>query len=587
MKSYTRRILALLVLLMVAPGVAGQDGPDAVIDPSGLYVRVSSFMSQPVEWYQIIPEDQQANRYFISDWFGDGFSALIDEDGAITLDEGGTGAFSSPDQAQFSPLSGSPSLVDLRRGPRTTADFPLTQERMLPVDPLLADDWDIFEQNLNLVTGEAIPPDFVDVFTLQVVDESLRFTDSAGIFFQGAMDQRDRALFRYLAGTRSVGLSPPFASYPGSRNNFQRDIVGLATFPDINHFSVVLALQSRETRPDLRFLLTIEGERRDPLPEGDVNGDRTVTTADRNLLSAQIGADVLDAQYSLAADLDHNGVVDARDRSLFDGENIAEYAITPAISGSWFDPLHSGEGWNLIVLDDRRVLVTWFSYRPDGGDQAWFIGVGEIQGNEILLPDMLIPAGTTFGPEFDPDEVINAPWGRARIWFESCTRGGISWNSEAGFPRGGLRLNRLSRIGGLPCEGEAEPPDAARYSGHWFDPLHSGEGWLVEILEDGSPLVYWFTYDDNAEQFWMVGQGEIIDDAVVVEEMLYTRGATFGDDFDPADVQRIPWGRLEFRLTGCRQGVLDYESLLPGFGSGSLNPRLLAPYASLPRGCQD
>ncbi|MCP4044914.1 MAG: hypothetical protein GY732_02855, partial [Gammaproteobacteria bacterium] len=48
-----------------------------------------------------------------------------------------------------------------------------------------------------------------------------------------------------------------------------------------------------------------------------------------------------------------------------------------------------------------------------------------------------------------------------------------------------------------------------RMSGSWYDPAHNGEGFLLEVLEDEQAIVYWFTYDENGNQRWFIGLGEV------------------------------------------------------------------------------
>ena len=46
-----------------------------------------------------------------------------------------------------------------------------------------------------------------------------------------------------------------------------------------------------------------------------------------------------------------------------------------------------------------------------------------------------------------------------------------------------------------------------RLSGTWFDPEHDGEGFVLEILEQGRAVVYWFSYDTKGRQRWMLSVG--------------------------------------------------------------------------------
>jgi hypothetical protein len=120
------------------------------------------------------------------------------------------------------------------------------------------------------------------------------------------------------------------------------------------------------------------------------------------------------------------------------------------LSGSWFDPNHNGEGYTLEVLFDQRVLVYWFGFGPSG-ERRWFFGIGEIEGDVLEFPDMLTTTGGIFGPDFDPADVQELPWGSLELEI-TCEGGEARFTpTEAGFPPGTLNLTRLSSLDGLEC----------------------------------------------------------------------------------------------------------------------------------------
>lgn len=563
-------------------------GQAQTIDPRGLFTRISQDDESQRAWVHIVPiPDQGTHRYYLTDLYGEGVEAIISPSGMISIEGAESGAFTTDDRAQLT-LNG--AGFDLIRAPLTDADYSLTLDQALPVSPLLIGDWGIREDALDVQTGEPMGATFVDVFSQTIhgqagEGEGLRHTDSADIYYQLTMHRGDRGLIRYYTRNNGMGvISDLFDRYPGSSNNFARDLVGDIYFPDINHFEVRLALQGRLNMPNRpHFFLWIEGTRRDPLPVGDLNGDHVVNSEDRDLFEPLFGLDHRAAAYNLAADLDHNQLIDARDLRFYDGEEVGSYSVGPEISGSWFDPSHNGEGWNLIVIDDERVLVTWFSYRADAPEQAWFIGVGEIVGNEIILPQLVIPGGGIFGPDFDPATVVSPPWGGARFWFDTCNSGGMSWNAEGDFYNGALALARLSTLADLPCPSQPEIKglSANAFAGHWYDPTHNGEGWLIEVLSESSALVYWFTFDDQGNQVWLVGTGTIDGNQLAVEQLTITRGTSFGSAFDPDTIELSDWGGLTFTLDEEGNAAVAYQSLLPQFGAGNLNAVRLVRYAGL------
>ncbi len=101
--------------------------------------------------------------------------------------------------------------------------------------------------------------------------------------------------------------------------------------------------------------------------------------------------------------------------------------------------------------------------------------------------------------------------------------------------------------------GSGSPVDG-NSSGQWYTESRSGEGQFLEILPDNQALVAWFTYPPAAadgEQRWLFGNGEWIGNGVRFDALYETRGARFGDAFDPNAVVRSTWGPVTFAFDGA------------------------------------
>jgi len=256
--------------------------------------------------------------------------------------------------------------------------------------------------------------------------------------------------------------------------------------------------------------------------------------------------------------------------------------IRPGHSALWFNPDRSGEGWVLEILPDGQALGYWFTYDEDGNPR-WLIGQGPIVGNEIQFNDLLAPVGGRFGPDFDPDEVDRVRVGSARLVLADCDSGWFEYDAYGQSQT--IDLVRLSRTQGLDCPDSLPPEHAhAGQSGTWFDPAHDGEGYTVQWLDDNQVLVMWFSYDPQGNQYWMLGMGTLVDGKIILPEVLATRGARFGQAFDPEAVERFEWGAIEMDL-GCQSGSADYQSVLPEFGNGSFELDRLTFLAGLE--CED
>lgn len=119
------------------------------------------------------------------------------------------------------------------------------------------------------------------------------------------------------------------------------------------------------------------------------------------------------------------------------------------------------------------------------------------------------------------------------------------------------------------------------YSGSWYNPARSGEGLLLELVDDENPtaVISFYTYapDGSGEQVWLFGSGPLVGDTAIAD-MVITEGAQFGDGFDAADVVRTPWGQISIRFTSPTTAELEYDSVMGDFGSGAFDlSRLTQP----------
>ncbi|MEM9529686.1 MAG: hypothetical protein AAGA23_02080 [Pseudomonadota bacterium] len=80
----------------------------------------------------------------------------------------------------------------------------------------------------------------------------------------------------------------------------------------------------------------------------------------------------------------------------------------------------------------------------------------------------------------------------------------------------------------------------------------------------------------QADQSWLIGVGTFTEQ-VLTAELVITDGARFGADFDPAAVQRIAWGSVEFELTGCDSAEYRWSSLDAAYGTGGYPVLRIAP----------
>ncbi len=245
------------------------------------------------------------------------------------------------------------------------------------------------------------------------------------------------------------------------------------------------------------------------------------------------------------------------------------------------------------MLPTGRVLAVWFTYPtgPGAATQAWVVADdGVAQGNTVQFNAVLQPQGGQFGAGFDPAKIKRAPWGTLTLELRDCNTLVARYAGPAAFGSGERTLQRLTVIDQVDCAGAralttsgARALDGLRAkSGTWYVPSRSGEGWLLEDLPGGRATVYWFTYDTTGNQAYATGVGTRSGDRYEFNEMITTRGTVFGNAFNAANVERVPWGTLTMTFNQCDQALVRYASTVAGFGSGEYTAVRLSNIAGAP-----
>ena len=266
-------------------------------------------------------------------------------------------------------------------------------------------------------------------------------------------------------------------------------------------------------------------------------------------------------------------------------EGYRGFVVSAGQSGSWYDPARAGEGFLLQVVSKTEAVVFWFTY-DNQGNQFWMTGVGTITGAKIEFPELISPRGGKFGPDFDPADVSYPPWGSLKFDFSDCDEASVSYVGPEEFGKGKLDVVRLTRLWGLGCGGEHSPNIStgkgflnAGFSGSWYDIDHSGEGFAIEILNETTADVMWFTYDTQGNPAWITAVGQIAGSSILFDNLQITSGATFGSNFKSEDVVFEHWGVAQYSFSSCGEdGVAGSMQYIPpaewGLESGQLLYRL-------------
>ena len=255
----------------------------------------------------------------------------------------------------------------------------------------------------------------------------------------------------------------------------------------------------------------------------------------------------------------------------------------PAFSGTWFAPERSGEGISLQILDNGSALALWFTYPPAGaaGQQAWiYAESGRVEGDRVIFDAAVTTRGPRFGAGFNPASLQAIPWGTIELRFSDCNTGALTYAGPAAWGSGSRTLTRLTSYAELECSGKRKLTSGGtraieglkQRTALWFDPAHNGEGWVAEELPDGRVQFFWYTYDQNGDQAWVLGVAPTSGDHLSIPDMYRPVGTNFGTAFNPSAVQRSDWGRVDLDFSSCNAGELRYQSSVAAFGAGTLRP---------------
>jgi len=214
------------------------------------------------------------------------------------------------------------------------------------------------------------------------------------------------------------------------------------------------------------------------------------------------------------------------------------------------------------------VVVFWFTYTPDGR-QAWMVGTG-VLNDGVAEVDFEITDDAVFGADFDPLQLSRRSWGSLHLDFLNCNQAYAEYAGK--FGSGQLNLTRLSAINGLDCADadNIEVSGNAADSGAWFNPERNGEGFIVETVGESSVLAYWFTYDTEGHQMWLLGVGDLDPAQQARIPMQKASGGRFGDAFDPASVSLEDWGDVSLQLGDCNHASYTWNAPAP-YGAGGFD----------------
>ncbi len=127
------------------------------------------------------------------------------------------------------------------------------------------------------------------------------------------------------------------------------------------------------------------------------------------------------------------------------------FAISPGITGSWYNPAQSGQGFNVEVLSNNLFIAFWYVF-DSKGNNLWLTGTGNASGDTVVV-NLVQTNGGFFPPNFDPTKITRPQWGTVTLKFSDCSNGTATWtpSDTTNFAAGTMPVKRLTSVDGLAC----------------------------------------------------------------------------------------------------------------------------------------
>lgn len=246
------------------------------------------------------------------------------------------------------------------------------------------------------------------------------------------------------------------------------------------------------------------------------------------------------------------------------GTAYGEFFGVPALPdppAQWREPLEWVVTWTDTPIGISETGYTTENYDlPVGDDVIAFTGDVELQR------------------QFTQDLVAFSKWAQFLyvIWFvpidyDALTEA-IGEGADSSFPiwedTGLLDENLKERPAFAEWQKWSDFGVRPELSGPWFNVEQDGHGFVFLFVSWNHLAVYWYVYDADGNQVWLLADGPVVDNVAVMESIV-TSGMQFSE-FDPGSVNRIMWGTLTIRFISCDQAEISWESILPGFDGGSI-----------------
>jgi len=115
--------------------------------------------------------------------------------------------------------------------------------------------------------------------------------------------------------------------------------------------------------------------------------------------------------------------------------------INYGLSGSWYEPATSGQGFVIDILPLNNLLAAyWFTYPVEGGARDWYLATGDISGDSVELTIYQTGNGV-----FDEASMVETnAVGSASLEFSSCEAASWTYQIDTLGLSGEVPLQRIA-----------------------------------------------------------------------------------------------------------------------------------------------
>jgi hypothetical protein len=153
---------------------------------------------------------------------------------------------------------------------------------------------------------------------------------------------------------------------------------------------------------------------------------------------------------------------------------------------------------------------------------------------------------------------------------------GLAANCEATDARGAARGQTSCDSGSYEFGGGQGKLGASGTTGLYFNHASNGHFVTVQRVFDNNALVIWNTFDETGKQAWVYGIGPVNGGKIHADQVAQNVGGMLHPGGTVTGITPTLWGSFDLDISSCYAATLSYNSVLPQFGSGTIDLERLA-----------